>query len=86
MVGPIQFVTRGFIDFFGITQPTPQQERQAQWFICGLLALIVVFAAAVFSILVVVFRTSVVGTGDTTGARSVVTLEDDLLFVPAEAG
>jgi hypothetical protein len=55
MVGPIQFVTRGFIDFFGITQPTPKQERQAQWFICGLLALIVLFAAAVFLIVVFAF-------------------------------
>jgi len=55
MLGPIQFITRGFIDFFGITKPTPTQERQAAWFITGLLALIVLLAGAVFLAVVLAF-------------------------------
>jgi len=51
-MGFLRFVTSGFINFFGITQPTPKQERQAAWFICGLLALIIVMAALVFTVIV----------------------------------
>jgi Mg2+ and Co2+ transporter CorA len=51
-VGLLKFITRGFVNFFGITQPTPQQERQATWFICGLLVVIVLVAAGVFWLLV----------------------------------
>ena len=51
-MGFFRLVTNGFIKFFGITQPTPKQERQAAWFICGLLALIIVMAAVVFSVIV----------------------------------
>ena len=54
-MGFIQFITRGFIDFFGITQPTPKQERQAGWFIFGLLVLIVLMAAGVFLLVVFAF-------------------------------
>jgi hypothetical protein len=43
-MGLLRFVTRWFINFFGITEPTPVQERQAAWFICGLLALTLVGA------------------------------------------
>ncbi|HEY9126318.1 MAG TPA: hypothetical protein VIM62_04285 [Acidobacteriaceae bacterium] len=52
MIGPIRFISRIFIDFFGITQPTPKQQRQAELFITGLVALIILGAAAVFGILV----------------------------------
>jgi hypothetical protein len=51
----LRFVTRWFINFFGITQPTPAQERQAAWFICGLLGLVILGAAAVFGVLVMGF-------------------------------
>jgi len=51
-MGLLRFVTRWFINFFGITQPTPAQERQAAWFICGLLGLILVASAAVFGVVV----------------------------------
>jgi hypothetical protein len=54
-MGPLKFVTQGFIDFFGITKPTPKQEQQAAWFICGLLALILLFAASVFLLVVFAF-------------------------------
>ena len=54
-MGFFRFITNGFINFFGITQPTPKQERQAAWFICGLLALIVVAAALVFTMIVMAF-------------------------------
>jgi hypothetical protein len=48
-------VTQGFIDFFGITQPTPQQERRAAWFICSLLILMVISATLVFMVVVLAF-------------------------------
>ena len=54
-MGLLRWVTRAFIDFFGITKPTPKQERQAAWFICGLLVLIVVVAALVFALIAMAF-------------------------------
>jgi hypothetical protein len=54
-MGFFRFVTNGFINFFGITQPTPKQERLAAWFICGLLVLVVVVAALVFTVIVMSF-------------------------------
>ena len=51
----LRYFASAFINFFGITQPTPAQERQAAWFICGLLALIVLGAAAVFGVIVFAF-------------------------------
>jgi len=51
-MGLLRFITHGFINFFGITQPTPKQERQATLFICGLLVLIVVMGALVFAVIV----------------------------------
>lgn len=47
-MNPFRFLTRVFIDVFGITHPTPQQERRAAWFICTLLALVVLGIVAVF--------------------------------------
>jgi len=41
-MNPFRLLTRVFIDVFGITHPTEQQEKRATWFICSLLALIVV--------------------------------------------
>ena len=35
-------ITRAFVDTFGITQPSPEGERRAAFFIGALLALIVV--------------------------------------------
>lgn len=35
------FLARAFVNTFGITQPGPQTERRAAWFIGTLLALIV---------------------------------------------
>ena len=54
-MGFFKAIMNGFINFFGITQPTPKQERQASWFITGLLALIVIAAAAVFGVIVMAF-------------------------------
>jgi hypothetical protein len=54
-MGVFQFVTRWFINFFGITQPSAAQERQAAWFICGLLGLILLGAAVVFGVVVMGF-------------------------------
>ena len=51
-MGLLRLIARGFINFFGITQPTPKQEKQAVWFITGLLVLIVLGAALVFGIIV----------------------------------
>jgi hypothetical protein len=55
-MGLLRFITHGFINFFGITQPTAKQERQATLFICGLLLLIVVMAGLVFAVLVLGVR------------------------------
>lgn len=54
-MGFFRLITHGFINFFGITQPTPAHERQAAWFICGLLALIIVVAALAFTVVVTGF-------------------------------
>lgn len=45
-------ITNGFINFFGITQPTPKQERQAEIFIIALLVLILIMASLVFIVIV----------------------------------
>ena len=50
-MGLLRFITHGFINFFGITQPTPKQERQATFFICGLLVLILVMAGLTFAVI-----------------------------------
>jgi hypothetical protein len=54
-MGFFRLITSGFINFFGITQPSPEQERRAEWFICGLLVLIVLTAALVFTLIVMAF-------------------------------
>ncbi len=41
-MGFLLLIARSFINTFGITQPTPQGERRAAWFIGALLCLIVV--------------------------------------------
>lgn len=41
-MGFLLLIARSFINTFGITQPTPQGERRAAYFIGGLLFLIVV--------------------------------------------
>ena len=51
-MGLLRLIARGFINFFGITQPTPKQEQQAVWFITSLLVLIILGAALVFSVIV----------------------------------
>ena len=48
---PFRFLTRAFVDVFGITHPSSQQERRAAWFICSLLALIVAGVVVVFIVL-----------------------------------
>lgn len=54
-MGLIRVITTGFINFFGITQPTPEQEKRAQWFITALLVLIVLAATVVFTLIVMAF-------------------------------
>jgi hypothetical protein len=51
----IRFITRAFIDVFGITHPTPQQEQRATIFITTLLSLIV---AGLALFLLVLYRMS----------------------------
>ena len=41
-MGFLLLIARSFINTFGITQPTPQGERRAAYFIGGLLTLIVI--------------------------------------------
>ena len=47
-MNPFRSITRIFIDVFGITHPTPKQERQATWFISIMLGLILVAVVAAF--------------------------------------
>ena len=47
------FLARAFISTFGITQPSPQQERRAAWFIGVLMALIVLGMIVLLRLLVV---------------------------------
>jgi hypothetical protein len=50
-MNPFRFLTRSFIDVFGITHPTPRQERRAAWFICTLLGLIAIGMVSVLIVL-----------------------------------
>jgi hypothetical protein len=50
-MGLIRFITRVFIDVFGITHPTPEEEQRAAWFICGSLIVIVAGLASLFVVL-----------------------------------
>ncbi len=51
-MGIIRFITRAFIDVFGITHPTPKQQRQAEIFITVTLALIVL---GLFSVVIALY-------------------------------
>lgn len=44
----LSFITRAFIDFFGITPPDKAGQRRAMFYICGLLLLIVLLFAGFF--------------------------------------
>jgi hypothetical protein len=46
-----QFITRAFIDVFGITHPTPKQERLASIFISSMLGLIIAGLALFFLVM-----------------------------------
>ena len=50
------FLARAFVQTFGITQPSPDQERRAAWFIGVLLAIIVLGMLAVLAAFVSVHR------------------------------
>lgn len=45
----LMFLTRAFIDTFGITKPTPENERRAAYFIGALLFVIVCAVIALFA-------------------------------------
>jgi hypothetical protein len=40
-VKPLEFLVELFVNTFGITRPSPRQEKMAGWFIAGMLLLIV---------------------------------------------
>lgn len=50
------FLARAFIQTFGITQPTPQQERRAAWFIGALCFAIVAAVVTAFVAFATVHR------------------------------
>ncbi|WP_419804977.1 hypothetical protein [Terriglobus sp.] len=50
------FIARAFIQTFGITQPTPEGERRAAWFIGVLLFVIVAAVVAGFASFAVLHR------------------------------
>lgn len=45
-------IALAFINTFGITQPTPAQERQAAWFIAALLAAVVIMVLVAVALFV----------------------------------
>lgn len=49
-------IARSFVNTFGITQPSPEGERRAAYFIGGLLALIVVGMVALLAAFLTVRR------------------------------
>jgi hypothetical protein len=51
----VQWITRVFIDVFGITHPTPEQERTATRFIATLLAII---GAGMALIIILIYKLS----------------------------
>jgi hypothetical protein len=54
-MAPLQFITRTFIDVFGITHPTPEQERTAARFIGTLLGII---TAGMALIVILIYKLS----------------------------
>ena len=50
------FLARAFIDTFGITAPTPQNERRAAWFILVLLLLVLLAVFGTGIVLRLFFR------------------------------
>jgi flagellar basal body-associated protein FliL len=47
---PLLFLSNAFINTFGITQPTPKNERRTAWFIAIMLLLVVALVATVAAI------------------------------------
>jgi hypothetical protein len=46
-VNPLRFIVDAFVNTFGITRPTPEQEAKAGWFIALMLVLIIIGLVAV---------------------------------------
>jgi flagellar basal body-associated protein FliL len=47
---PLLFLSNAFINTFGITQPTPKNERRTAWFIAIMLLLVVALVATVAAV------------------------------------
>lgn len=50
-MNPLRFLVEAFVNTFGITRPSAQQERRAGWFLAGMLALVAVLLAGVVWVL-----------------------------------
>lgn len=46
-VNPLRFLVEAFVNTFGITRPSAQQENRAGWFLAAMLAVVVAFLAVV---------------------------------------
>lgn len=46
-VNPLRFLVEAFVNTFGITRPSPQQETRAGWFLAVMLVLVAVFLVVV---------------------------------------
>lgn len=55
-MGLLLLIARSFVNTFGITQPSPEGERRAAYFIGALLALIVVGMVALLAAFLTVRR------------------------------
>jgi len=47
---PLLFLSNAFINTFGITQPSPKDERRTAWFIAIMLILVIAAVAAVAAV------------------------------------
>ena len=47
---PLLFLSNAFINTFGITQPSPKNERRTAWFIAAMLVLVIVLVATVAAV------------------------------------
>ncbi|GAC1425610.1 MAG: hypothetical protein NVSMB62_22820 [Acidobacteriaceae bacterium] len=46
-MNPLRFLVEAFVNTFGITRPTPQQENRAGWFLAVMLVLVLIFLVGV---------------------------------------
>ena len=52
----LRYIAAGFINFFSITAPAPEDENRAALYIAGMLSAVAIFVVAVVSVAVHILR------------------------------